>query len=200
MKLMMVRHGETEENVKNIMQGHLPGKLTKKGISQAKKLAKRLKEERFDIIYSSDLQRARDTCQEIKRYHPKTEARYVKDIREKNFGVWEGRTFDEIEAHLERRGIAWSDWKPYKGESSDQKTERVRIFFNKMLQDHTGDSVLWVTHGGVIHSVLYHILGLSHENKETSQITNTAVSMIEVDGNGKHKVHFVNSVEHLDIA
>ena len=65
MKLTFVRHGETEENVKNIIMSQLNGKLTKGGLEQARKLAKRLANEKFDIIYCSDSQRTKDTAKEI---------------------------------------------------------------------------------------------------------------------------------------
>jgi len=61
MKLIIVRHGETEENKKGIVMGHLPGKLSQEGINQIKKVALRLKDEKIDFIYSSDLTRASDT-------------------------------------------------------------------------------------------------------------------------------------------
>ena len=48
MRLILTRHGETEENVADIIQGHLPGKLSEKGIAQVKKVAKRLKDEKID--------------------------------------------------------------------------------------------------------------------------------------------------------
>jgi len=59
MRLILVRHGETEENVAKITQGHMPSKLTKQGIEQAKKLALRLKDEKIDKIFVSDLKRCR---------------------------------------------------------------------------------------------------------------------------------------------
>ena len=197
MKLVLVRHGETIENRKQIMQGQTPGHLTKKGVVQAKKLARRLSKEHFDIIYSSDLLRCKDTLKEIRKYHPRTPVRYVKELRERSFGIWEGRHHDVIDEHLKRRGIAWRDWKPSGGESSAQITNRVKRFYRKMLKKHQGWTVLWVTHGGVIYRMLYRILGETHDENEKPQTMNTAVSIIELDTEGNHKVHLVNCVKHL---
>ena len=61
MKLIIVRHGETVGNATEIIEGHLPGKLSQKGIEQAKKLASRLKDEPIDHIFCSDLTRAIET-------------------------------------------------------------------------------------------------------------------------------------------
>ena len=65
MKLILTRHGETVDNIKGILQGQNPGKLSENGIQQAKQLALRLKNENIDAIYSSDLARAADTAKEI---------------------------------------------------------------------------------------------------------------------------------------
>jgi len=56
-RLIFVRHGETEENKAKIVQGQKHGKLSEEGLEQAKKVAERLKDEKIDFIYSSDLDR-----------------------------------------------------------------------------------------------------------------------------------------------
>ncbi len=91
MKLLITRHGETKENVKGIVQGHLHGNLTEKGIHQAEKLALRLKNEKIDHIYSSDLRRAADTAKLIAKYHPDTPLEFVKELREKTKVVFKGK-------------------------------------------------------------------------------------------------------------
>ena len=197
MRLILVRHGETRENRDKIMQGQSPGHLTSDGINQAKKLGKRLSKKHFDIIYSSDLLRCKDTLKEIRKYHPKTKVRYAKELRERGFGVWEGRHHDVIDAHLARRGVKFKDWKPTGGETREQKRQRVTRFLNKMLREHPDDTVLWVTHGGVIYSVMTGILGIDLKSKCVSHTENTAVSVVELDNKGNHKVHMVNCVKHL---
>jgi broad specificity phosphatase PhoE len=70
MRLILTRHGETEENKLGIVQGHMQGTLSKEGIHQAEKLAERLRKEKIDAIFSSDLKRAVDTSKIILSYHP----------------------------------------------------------------------------------------------------------------------------------
>ncbi len=67
MKLYIVRHGETDHNINKIIQGHLNTPLNSNGIIQAQKIANRLKDINFDIIYSSDLSRAKTTAEEINK-------------------------------------------------------------------------------------------------------------------------------------
>ena len=97
MRLIITRHGETEENQAGILQGHLPGKLSVLGIEQARKVALRLKDEKIDLIFSSDLARASDTAKEIAKFHPNVPVKFVKDLRERNYGEFQGKkesTFD----------------------------------------------------------------------------------------------------------
>ena len=96
MKLIITRHGETEENKADIMQGHLPGRLSLVGRKQAKKVALRLKNEKIDFIFSSDLTRASDTAKEIAKFHPKTPITFVKELRERNLGEFQGKKKNEF--------------------------------------------------------------------------------------------------------
>jgi len=197
MRLILVRHGETEENRRDILQGQIPGKLSKKGKSQAKKLSKRLSKEHFDIIYCSDLKRTKDTCKEIKKYHPTTPVKYVKELRERSFGALEGKKHTEIEEYLKCHNVTFSEFKPKGGETGLQKNRRVIKFLDKTLKRHPDKTILWVTHGGVKFSVLNNIFKLEGDHKKALTSEHTAVSVIEFDGDGNHKIHLVNCVKHL---
>ncbi len=84
MRLILVRHWETEENKRREVQGHKHGKLSSLGIKQAKRVAQRLKKEKINFIFSSDLARASDTAKEIHKFHPKTPIKFVKELRKWN--------------------------------------------------------------------------------------------------------------------
>ncbi|KAA5621469.1 histidine phosphatase family protein, partial [Pseudomonas aeruginosa] len=60
-RLYLLRHGETEENVKHVLQGHMPGTLTQKGMEQAIEAVEQLRSTAFDVCLSSDLKRCVDT-------------------------------------------------------------------------------------------------------------------------------------------
>ncbi|MFW5852855.1 MAG: histidine phosphatase family protein, partial [Nanoarchaeota archaeon] len=123
MKLIIVRHGETFENISGICQGQSDGTLSDKGKLQAKKVAERLKDEKIDALYSSDLQRTVDTANEILRYHPKIELKKDKLLRERYFGEFEGKPFG-----------ADFDWNnlPDSVETDKQMCDRVREFLEKV--------------------------------------------------------------------
>ena len=91
MKLFLVRHGETEENLAGVLMGHHHGVLTEKGKQQAKETAEILKSYKFNHIYSSDLNRCVDTAEFIKEFHPDTALTFTKELRERNLGVFQGQ-------------------------------------------------------------------------------------------------------------
>ena len=68
-EVYIIRHGETNWNKEEIIQGHKNSKLSKKGKQQARNVGKKLRDYEFDVIYSSDLNRALDTASYINKYH-----------------------------------------------------------------------------------------------------------------------------------
>ena len=93
MRLFIARHGQTFENVNHIIQGWTFGTLTDEGLHQAVKLAVRLQSETFSAIYSSDLDRARKTSEEIGKFHD-VEIQFSTALRERCFGVFEGKSVE----------------------------------------------------------------------------------------------------------
>ncbi|MBU0635454.1 histidine phosphatase family protein [Candidatus Micrarchaeota archaeon] len=139
MKLLLVRHGETIENQKGIMQGHLPGKLSTKGIEEAEKLAQKLKNEKIAAIFSSDLTRAKETTQTIARFHPKTPVFFVTELREADAGSLTGKSGKNI------------DWvnRPKELESRESMRERARKIIQQALQQFPHETVLFIGHNGI---------------------------------------------------
>jgi phosphoserine phosphatase len=189
MKLILVRHGETEENVKGIVQGHLPGKLTKKGIEQAKKLALRLKDEKIDAIYSSDLKRASDTAKEIAEYHKNVPLKFVKELREIDCGSFSGKSQDEV------KGKNY----PEDSESLEDAKKRIKNFLDKVYKKHKNSKVLFVSHGGTSKILTTIILNKPLRYfREMKHFDNTSVNIFEIKEDKKHKIHLLNCTKHLE--
>ena len=195
MKLYIVRHGETQEILDGLVQGHLDGKLSKEGTEQAKKVGERLKNERFDFIYSSDLGRATQTLKEIIKYHPNIPVQYTKDLREATSGIFDGRPREEREKHRRKSKQKLYDYRPPKGESFHDVEVRIQKIIDELVEKHPDKNVLLVTHGRWIKI----LLGMIDEQYKTNnlRINFTSVSMIEIDKKKKHKIHTLNSFEHL---
>ncbi|MDO8740608.1 MAG: histidine phosphatase family protein [Candidatus Woesearchaeota archaeon] len=196
MKLIIIRHGETEDNVKGLLQGHKHGKLTKTGIEQARKLAFRLKDEEIDAIYSSDLQRAKDTTEEIAKFH-KVPIHYTSELREQHLGIFEGKPKDELRKTRGKRGLLVTEFKPKGGESLAELKERAQRFLNMLFKMHTKETILISSHAAFIMMLLGIILNKSIEEAFKLGQSNACVNIIEIKENSKHKVHAINCIKHL---
>jgi len=196
MKIIIVRHGETEENVKKIIQGHIQGNLTSLGIEQAKKVAERLKDEKIDTIFSSDLKRAVDTTNKIIKFHPDISLELRKDVRERYLGKLQGKRLDDFNFKEDDKTKITEE---AGAEKIEDLVERAGNFIKDILEGHYGKNILLVTHGGFISAINSKLLNedwvkMHSENKPK----NTCLTIYEFDKNKKPKLILDNCVKHLD--
>lgn len=194
MRLIITRHGETEENKIGKLQGHLPGKLSVLGIEQAKKVAERLKDEKIDYIYSSDLARAADTAKEIAKYHPDTPTEFTQEMREKDLGDWTGVLKSEL--GINKKDLIVDVIQPKEGESREQIVQRATSFYEKLSNKHLNDTVLVVGHNGINKILISVITGQPKE--ELPGQHNTGVNIFEIDEDKKYKTIVFNDNSHLN--
>ncbi|TXJ59248.1 histidine phosphatase family protein [Prevotella brunnea] len=138
--LYLVRHGETFDNERKIMQGQTPGKLNAKGILQAQKLSDELSSRHFDAFVSSDLQRSVETCEMIAEPHDK-EVVITPLLRERDWGSFTGKYIPSL-ANLNDP----SKW-PADIESLDALKIRALHFLNWLKESFPNQHVLAVGHG-----------------------------------------------------
>lgn len=156
-RLIAIRHGETSWNVDSRIQGTLDIGLNVTGHWQAARLGQALADEPVAAIYASDLLRAWDTARAIGNatgLMPQA----VAALRERGFGVFQGKTFSQIEASWPDQALRWRQrdpaWTPEGGESLLQLRERIVPAVSALAQAHAGEQIVLVAHGGVI-DVLY---------------------------------------------
>ncbi|MBN2908922.1 histidine phosphatase family protein [Polycladomyces sp. WAk] len=154
MRLIWVRHGETEGNRQGRYVGHWDDPLNKQGRQQAR-MTERLSRERVSAIYTSDLCRSKETASMIAAHHPSVPLAITPLLRECAFGEWEGRTYDEIAAHGEAYLRRWYDdpWhvSPPGGECLQQMEQRISRWLETLAVRHgRGDTVVAVAHAGPI--------------------------------------------------
>ncbi|MFA6461573.1 MAG: histidine phosphatase family protein [Candidatus Woesearchaeota archaeon] len=195
MRLILTRHGETEENKAGIMQGWLPGKLTKLGQKQAQQLAQRLKWLKIDLIYTSDLARCVDTAKEIAKFHTNTKIIEEKRLREMDHGELTGRKKGEVEWNPPP-GKKFTD-RFLGGESYEDVLIRVKKFYHNLLKDNSDKTVVIVTHGGVLMLLHSLIKGTSIEESLKYKQKNTGVSEYQIDSKRKYKEICFNCEKHL---
>jgi len=196
MRLILTRHGETEENQKGILQGWRPGHLTAKGKKQAKLLAKRLQQIHIDVIYTSDLRRCVETAQEIARHHK--DVRFLKEkiLRERKLGEFEGKALGQADWEA-LPGDVYTN-KPKGGESFVEVRKRLERFYKKLLQQYKDETIVVVTHGGSL--LLLQGLIYNKDLKSSLKLPqqkHTAISEFEINRKGRHKVLCLNCEKHL---
>jgi probable phosphoglycerate mutase len=158
-RIIAIRHGETAWNVDTRIQGQLDIGLNATGRRQAHRLARALAlaDEPISAIYSSDLLRAWDTARSISNATGQAPQAHA-GLRERGFGVFQGKTFAEIEATWPEQALRWRQrdplWAPQGGESLVDLHARITRTASELAARHPGEQIVLVAHGGVM-DVLY---------------------------------------------
>ena len=166
------------------------------GPSILKKLAVALKEEKIDAIYSSDLARAADTAKEIAKFHPDVPFHLVKELRERQMGEIEGKKRADV---LAAAGVASTrDVRLTEGENLGEVYARATQFLDQTLHKHANDTVVFVGHGVINIALVCAITNKGVNGMQQAEVPpNTSISIIEINEDRSHKIHVLNSVEHL---
>lgn len=185
----IVRHGETQWNVKELLQGHSDVPLNKKGEWQARELTKQFKNIHFAVAFSSDLLRAKRTA-EIIALEKKIAVKTTKALRERWFGRFEGVKWREHQefSHLFDNFLKLSyqqrfKKKPYKDTESDEELMvRFINFLREVAVGYPGKNVLVVTHGAVMKTFLIHLGFADEKQLRPGSVGNTAYIKALSDG------------------
>lgn len=178
----LVRHGETELNTKKILQGHMDSPLTPQGISDAKLLGKKFKNFKFDLVFSSDLLRAKRTA-EIIIAEKKLAIESTKILRERSFGELEGKPYSALKAYYElieklkdQDNITKIN---FAVENDEAVVGRLITFLRETAITHPGKKILVVSHGGIMRVFLKH---LGYMNLVSGAVGNLAIIKLQTDG------------------
>lgn len=207
MKILLVRHGETDWNVAQRIQGSTDTPLNETGIMQARKLAEELAKRETPIIgvYTSKLERAAKTAECVAEKIGK-ECIVLPGLEEINFGLWEGITWEQVEEQFPEEFQTWRQNRRYehppKGESYQELVERVVAALQKLIKelksgksadgesaeirtlenDFAEGDIVVVTHSADIMSLMSFIHDTPfHEMVKRYKTKNTAVVEIEAE-------------------
>ncbi|WP_315436333.1 histidine phosphatase family protein [uncultured Selenomonas sp.] len=201
-EIIIIRHGETEWNKTGRFQGHSDVPLSAEGRTQAETLGKNLIVDHVDAIYASDLTRAMETAAPLA-------ARFglpvISDpqLRELNFGAWEGRNFNDVNAENpnamknfytdpEQADIPESEPFP---EFQRRVAGRVR----EIVAHERGKRVVIVSHGASIRILLADLLSMPIRSIWHLSQLNTAVNKIRFEDDGFAVVTLMNDTSHLRV-
>ncbi len=199
-RLIITRHGETDWNANSLIQGHTDVPLNERGRVQAEALAGSLADAGIGRIYSSDLSRAADTAETVKRRLDGVDLVRTPLLRERNWGVVEGKNWREIETELpeEAAGIKSGspDFAPRGGESKRQAYERITAAVETLAGEYDG-VILIVAHGGVCSLMFRYFLGIPIEGRPPFRVENCSISVVDRVESGGWCVDSLNCTHHL---
>jgi broad specificity phosphatase PhoE len=201
-KLILIRHGETEDNHRRIFQGHSGRGLNARGRDQATRLAARLSRIglRATAFYCSDLERAQETADLLSGALKLTPVA-MKALREIHVGTWEGLGHEEISAGFPDEWAAWRrgvDFKRGGGETYAELRERVSAAIDGMVAAHPGGTVVIVSHGAAIKVFVGRVLGLDTAALRRYRVAaNTGVTVVEREEGVDHLMIW-NDASHLE--
>ncbi len=181
LRIILIRHGRSEANEAEIWQGQGDAPLSVEGRRQVGRLAERFRDRSFDLVISSDLQRARDTADAL---GGKVEE--DPEWREIDLGGWEGRTFSEVAAHHPdlldaiRHGEAMAFGET--GETLAEFEQRVLSALDRLVARVGEGQVVVATHGGVIDTIVGRFLGRIPGRRTFPIVTNTSLTTLETGG------------------
>lgn len=179
-RLILLRHGKTDYPNRYIGSRDVP--LSHQGVSQIKVLRNTFHDTKIDRIISSPMLRCRQSCELL---FGDSDVVYDEDLREIDFGRWEGMTFQEIAEHDPGLVEQWADWSldfcfP-EGESIGHFVGRVQRA-GQLLAGLTEENVMVVCHGGVVRALLCYYLGLGPENYLLFQVEKGKFSTLDLYG------------------
>lgn len=213
LQLYLVRHGQTQWNVQDRMQGTQNSELTEAGIQGAIITGSALQETSFLAGYSSDLKRAiltRDLILAENKTQP-IPCFALENLREIHYGSWEGEKLSDLVLRPEFE-IYMNDPENYEAKTNDGESyfaalARVESALREIIKntkEQTG-SILVVSHGAILRLLLCVLnggtIGQHRDEAISKRILNTSISIVRYDGddegNGQFVVETLNDVAHL---
>ena len=186
-RFCLVRHGETDWNAERRLQGHTDIELNARGIAQAKQMADALKKINlvFDILYTSDLQRAANTAKAIEDVY-KTSSITSVTLRERHLGALQGLRTDEapnLEPKLWQSHLSRNVHENLRnGESIQQFADRIYLALEQIRKQHLGKTILIVSHGGAL-DMMYRIASnQTLDSEKAVTVPNASLNWISHDG------------------
>lgn len=196
---LLVRHGETEWNKAELLQGHTDIALTAAGRVQASALRERLRNLKLTAAWSSDLGRASETAALILKGNA-VQAVATPLLREMSFGTWEGQTWKDVCDEDSELMTQWltvdPNFQPPEGETVNQLLDRAQAFSEQARVATPEGTILVVAHGGTIRALALQLTGLPIQYFRTLESVGSAsVSIVTTDDAGG-QIELWNDVSH----
>ena len=187
-RLVVLRHGETQWNATQRIQGQIDAPLNERGLWQATRLAQALRAEGLSRIYSSDLQRARCTDEAVAAASGLAPVSLDPALRERAFGSFEGLTYAEVEQRWPDEALRWrqreAGFAPGGGETLEGFYDRCVPAAAAIAARYPGETIALVAHGGVLDCLYRAATGLSLQAPRSWQLGNATINRLLWHGEG----------------
>lgn len=202
-EIILVRHGETAWNKEGRFQGCTDIPLSEEGVSQAVLLSKALNNN-FDYVYTSPLSRARQTAQIICTDNSIVKPVILEDLREINFGAWEGLTIGQIREQYPAEYFSWRNDEVYGDLAGGDLTlknagSRAKKAILNLAEKHAGKKIVLVAHGGILKAALIEIFDWKMTMYHHFFLGNTSVSKISIEPSQVPILISLNDIGHLHV-
>ncbi len=201
MQIILTRHGEVEGIHPERFRGRMELELTPRGRQQAKAVASRIAAEFTpQAVYSSPMQRCRDTAAEIATACA-LKPQVLDGMNDLDYGAWQWKTHDDVRAEDPQRYALWKtapQWVRFPaGESLQDLALRTADALRTLLQRHAGDTVVLVGHDSVNRALLLHALDLPLSAYWRITQQPCCLNVFDLDAHGRVTLHRVNDTSHL---
>lgn len=185
--ICLIRHGETDWNAERRVQGQIDIPLNATGRRQANAAAHGVAGHEFSALYSSDLLRAHQTAETMARSR-RLPLRLEAALRERHYGILQALTAEEARVRhpqaSQRHAERDPDYTFEGGENLVEFARRVMDGFEALVRRHAGETILVVTHGGVLDILYRHATGRTLQGKRDFAVPNAALNWLEHDAEG----------------
>lgn len=179
LEIILIRHGQTDWNRDRRIMGHRPVPLNPHGRAEARRVARHLKNIPIDAVFTSPMLRAVETAEYLAAERG-LKAQLNADLAEIDYGLWVGKTFDEVMAeeayaiyHRSPRRA-----QPPGGEKMTDVRRRAVRFVEGLREKHRKGRIAVISHADVIKTILVHYLGMDLNDLQKFRIDNTSLSIL----------------------
>lgn len=190
--LVLVRHGESEWNVKGVWTGWTDVDLSPKGHEEARQAGEALKDIHFDLAYTSTLKRAKNTLLEIEKVIGQTDLTATESsaLNERNYGDLTGKNKWEVKAQVGEEEFqkirrSW-DYPPPNGESLKMVYERVVPYYESEILPKLkeGNNIIIAAHGNSLRALIKYLDHISDEDIPSLELATGGIYVYQLDQNG----------------
>ena len=201
-KIILIRHGSLSDKFKNCYVGSMDLPLSSKGLSEACAIGEFIQDIECEEYFASPMLRVRQTLENALPEKTTQQVKYLDELREIDFGEWEGKTFKEICKEYPEKVEEWTEGKEdfcFPGGSSLKQFFKGIERFKKRLQESKASTIIVFAHGGVILYLICSLLGLSKDKMLCFKINRGSISTLQLFENGCAVLNGLNFKPEINI-